>query len=171
MGVDKNHVIVGINPGAAYGSAKCWLPERFRAVTEKLLKNKSITVIYFGDPNTAPLIKQICENLPSRVINLAGLTSIRQLACLIKLCDVLLTNDSGPMHMAAAIGTPLVALFGSTNDVTTGPYKGGTVIHKHVDCSPCYKRICPLDFRCMKRIEVQEVIEKVLQNLPTHSSL
>lgn len=171
MGVDKNHILVGINPGAAYGSAKCWLPERFREVTEKLLENKSITVIYFGDPNTAPLIKQICENLPSRVVNLAGLTSIRQLACLIKLCDILLTNDSGPMHIAAAVGIPLVALFGSTNDATTGPYKTGTVIHKRVDCSPCYKRVCPIDFRCMKRIEVQEVIEKILQNLPTHSDL
>lgn len=165
MGVDKNQIIVGINPGAAYGSAKCWLPERFKEVTEKLLENKSITVLYFGDPNTALLIKQICEDLPARVINLAGLTSIRELACLIKLCDVLLTNDSGPMHMAAAVETPLVALFGSTNDVTTGPYKTGTVIHKHASCSPCYKRVCPIDFRCMKRIEVKEVLENILKNL------
>ena len=165
LGVKQNSVLVGINPGAAYGTAKCWLPERFREVTEKLLKDPRITLLYFGDQNTEPLIKQICANLPERVINLAGLTSMRELASLIKLCDVLLTNDSGPMHMAAALGTPLVALFGSTNDTTTGPYKTGIVIHKHVECSPCYKRVCPIDFRCMKRIEVKEVLDNILKIL------
>jgi heptosyltransferase-2 len=168
LSVGPHQTIVGINPGAAYGSAKCWLPERFREVTEKLLEDPSITILYFGDHNTAPLIQQICENLPPRVINLAGLTSIRELACLIKLCDTLLTNDSGPMHIAAAVGTPLVALFGSTNDKATGPYKTGIVIHKHVSCSPCYKRVCPIDFRCMKRIEVKEVLENILTSLPIH---
>ena len=113
--------LVGINPGAAYGSAKCWLPERFRQVTEKLLKHENIQIVYFGDSVTQPLVKEICQGLPSRVINLAGVTTLRQLASLIKLCDVLLTNDSGPMHIAAAVGTPLVALFGSTNEIATGP--------------------------------------------------
>ncbi|HEX2579194.1 MAG TPA: glycosyltransferase family 9 protein, partial [Rhabdochlamydiaceae bacterium] len=84
---------------------------------------------------------------------------------LIKLCSVLLTNDSGPMHIAAAVGTPLVALFGSTNEIATGPYKTGTIIHKHVDCSPCYKRVCPIDFRCMKRIETDEVYDALIKNL------
>lgn len=165
MGVKKDQIIVGINPGAAYGSAKCWLPERFREVTDKLLENPSITIIYFGDQNTEPLINQICHGLSERVINLAGLTSIRELCCLIKLCSILLTNDSGPMHIAAAVGTPLVALFGSTNDTATGPYKTGIVIHKHVECSPCYKRVCPIDFRCMKRIEAHEVLDHILKVL------
>lgn len=164
-GVTKDHIIVGINPGAAYGSAKCWLPERFRDVTQKLLEDPSIIIVYFGDQNTTPLIKDICQNLPERVINLAGATSLRELASFIKLCDILLTNDSGPMHIAAALKTPLVALFGSTNEITTGPYKTGVVIHKHVACSPCYKRVCPIDFRCMKQIEVGEVLQKILEIL------
>ena len=164
--IPESQLLIGINPGAAFGTAKCWLPERFRAVTERLLKNPRHTILFFGDPSGASLVNEICKDLPDRVINLAGKTSLRELIALIQKCHVLLTNDSGPMHIASALGTPLVALFGSTSDVATGPYKGGTVIHKRVECSPCYKRICPIDFRCMKRIEVDEVHQEILQLLP-----
>lgn len=165
LGALKENLVVGINPGAAYGSAKCWLPERFREVTTRLLQNKDLFILYFGDQASAPLVKEICQGLPARVVNLAGLTSIRELASLLQLCNVLLTNDSGPMHIAAALGTPIVALFGSTSDVATGPYKTGKVIHKHVECSPCYQRKCPIDFRCMKRIEVDEVYNEIMEAL------
>ncbi len=165
LGITSSEVLIGINPGAAYGSAKCWLPDRFREVTKRLIKLDNVRIIYFGDQATMPLVKEICQDLPSPVINLAGLTSIRELASLIKLCKVLLTNDSGPMHIAAAVGTPLVALFGSTNETATGPYKTGTVINKHVECSPCYHRVCPIDFRCMKKIESDEVYNEILRTL------
>ncbi|MCB1135728.1 MAG: glycosyltransferase family 9 protein, partial [Chlamydiia bacterium] len=99
-----------------------------------------------------------------RVVNLAGGTSLRQLMALIKLSDIFLTNDSGPMHIAAALETPLLALFGSTSDTKTGPYGFGKVIHKHVECSCCYKRECPIDFKCMTRIDVEEVYQE-LQSL------
>lgn len=164
-----DQILVGINPGAAYGSAKCWLPDRFRAVTERLLDDPRISVVYFGDPAGTPLVNEICEGLGPRVINLAGRTSLRQLVALIQACDAFLTNDSGPMHIASALNVPLVALFGSTSDVKTGPYGGGTVIHKRVECSPCYKRVCPIDFRCMKRIEVDEVYHAIKKLLPTSS--
>ncbi len=173
-GVSSDSIIVGINPGAAYGTAKCWLPERFREVTEKLLENKEVFIVYFGDQLTAPLVNDICKALPERVINLAGLTSLREYAALISLCRVLLTNDSGPMHMADALGTPLIALFGSTSDVTTGPYRGGKVIHKRVKCSPCYQRTCPIDFPCMKQIEAKEVsqaLENILKTSPPKLSI
>jgi len=161
-GLTKNSVIVGINPGATYGSAKCWLPSRFREVTEKLLSDPNIYVVYFGDQATAPLVKEICQGLQGRVINLAGLTSLREVASLISLCDVLLTNDSGPMHIADALGTKIVALFGSTNETVTGPFSTGKVIHKHVQCSPCYQRTCPIDFRCMKEIGSEEVYQTIV---------
>lgn len=160
-------IIVGINPGAAYGSAKCWLSERFKEVTHKLLTNPKVRVVYFGDPAGASLVNEICHDMPDRVINLAGKTTLRELIVLIKTCSIFLTNDSGPMHISAALNVPLLALFGSTSDVKTGPYGSGKVIHKHVECSPCYKKICPIDFRCMKRIEVDEVyreLEKMLKN-------
>lgn len=161
-GVADNHQIVGINPGATYGSAKCWLPERFRDITRRLLEDKDVFVVYFGDQATASLVKEICQGLSPRVVNLAGLTSLRELAALVSLCDVLLTNDSGPMHIAAALGTAIVALFGSTSQVITGPYRAGKVIQKPVECSPCYQRTCPIDFRCMKKIEADEVYNELV---------
>lgn len=155
------HILVGINPGAAYGSAKCWLPDRFHLLTQRLLEDPRIVIAYFGDHSGAPLVNEICKGFEDRVINFAGRTNIRELMALIQACAVMLTNDSGPMHIADALKTPLVALFGSTSDVKTGPYRGGVVIHKHVECSPCYKRVCPIDFRCMKQIEVEEVYQAI----------
>lgn len=152
--------LIGINPGAAYGLAKCWPPERFIALGEKLKEKKRNCLVFFGDQSGKPLVDSICAKLPKEgVINLAGETDIRELVCLIKQCDVFLTNDSGPMHIAAALNIPLVALFGSTSDTLTGPYPRGHVIHKHTSCSPCFLRTCPIDFRCMKQIKVEEVYE------------
>lgn len=166
VGIDPiKDLIVGVNPGAAYGSAKCWLPDRFQKVVERLLERPNVFVLFFGDPAGTPLVNDICSKFSERVINLAGKTNIRELMALIQLCSVFLTNDSGPMHMAAALKTPLIALFGSTSDVKTGPYKSGKVIHKHVECSPCYKRVCPIDFRCMTRIEVDEVYQEIMRVL------
>jgi heptosyltransferase II len=168
-GVDpKEHIIVGINPGAAYGSAKCWPPERYQEVTKKLLANPHLFIIYFGDEPGAPLVNEICKQFDNRVINLAGRTSLRELIALINCCSIFLTNDSGPMHLAAALGIKLLALFGSTNDVKTGPFPAGKVIHKHVECSPCYKRTCPIDFRCMMRITVDEVYDELKQMLDNY---
>lgn len=151
--------LIGINPGAAYGSAKCWLPDRFEALTHRLLEHPDVFIVYFGDTNTAPLVHGICKDFSDRVLNLATKTNLREFMALISLCNALLTNDSGPMHIAAALNVPLVALFGSTNPIKTGPYGPGPhrVISKDVSCAPCYKRVCPIDFRCMKRIEVDEV--------------
>lgn len=160
-GITAHDTVVGINPGAAYGTAKCWPPERFQEITQRLLTESTYKILYFGDHASAPLVNDICQNMPDRVVNLAGKTSLSQLVALIKSCTVLLTNDSGPMHIAAAVGTPPLALFGSTSDVKTSPYGIGKVIHKHVDCSPCYRRVCPIDFRCMKRIEVEEVFQEL----------
>ncbi len=167
FGFSPDDIIVGINPGAAYGSAKCWLPDRFKAVAEKLLKKPNVKVIFFGDRDGTPLVDEICKNLPQGALNLAGKTSIRELMAYLSQCDLLLTNDSGPMHMASALGVPLLALFGPTDDTTTGPYKKERVIHKHVPCSPCHRRECPIDFRCMTRISVEEVYGEIQDILKT----
>ncbi len=160
--IGEKKTLIGINPGAAYGSAKCWLPDRFIAVSQRLLEDPNTYLVYFGDSAGAPLVKTIFDALDSnRVINLAGKTSIRELIALIDCCNVFLTNDSGPMHIAAALKVPLVALFGSTSAIKTPPYNHGTIIHKHVSCSPCYKRTCPIDFRCMTGISVDEVYDAV----------
>lgn len=165
FGIQEKDFVLGINPGAAYGSAKCWLPDRFQQLTRELLQNLDMKIVFFGDSIGTPLVDMICSEFTKNVINLAGKTSLRQLAVMIQACDLFLTNDSGPMHIASALGVPLIALFGSTDDITTGPYRGGKVIHKHVSCSPCYRRVCPIDFRCMKQISVQEVYDGIQEFL------
>ncbi len=162
-GIDWNAPIIGINPGAAYGSAKCWPPERFTALCQKLLSKHQLSIVFFGDSQTSNLVRDICQSLPKNVINLAGKTTLRQLMALIAQCNAFLTNDSGPMHIASALQVPLVAIFGSTSEVKTGPYHNETVIHKKVECSPCFKRTCPIDFKCMKNIEIEEVYHELLK--------
>ena len=166
-GLQRGKKLVGINPGASYGSAKCWPLERYRELAKRLLKDPGLEVVFFGDSGTFSLVKEIVQGLSERVINLAGVTSLRELACIIQEVDLLITNDSGPMHVGAALGTPLIALFGSTDEERTGPYgQEEEVIRKKVACSPCFKRVCPIDFRCMKGISVDEVFvraEKILR--------
>ena len=148
--------IIGINPGAAYGTAKCWPADRFRELALRLLQqDKTAFVVFFGDKASFDLADG------DRIIHLVGATTLRELACLIQLCDVLITNDSGPMHIGAALNTPLVALFGSTDETRTGPWgQKDAVMSIHASCSPCFKRTCPCDFRCMKQIGVEEVMKK-----------
>lgn len=159
--------IIGMNPGAAYGTAKCWLPERFTAVAKQLVEaDPKHVVLFFGDLSQKELIGKICVGLKDRVINLSGQTSLRELLALIKICSVFLTNDSGPMHIADSLGVPLIALFGSTNPIVTGPYRQtGQIIQKRPPCSPCFKKICPIDFRCMTKIGVEEVTKAILTKL------
>ncbi|MCB1117111.1 MAG: lipopolysaccharide heptosyltransferase II [Chlamydiia bacterium] len=163
--VKPGDCLVGINPGAAYGEAKCWLPERFAEVAKNLLEDDRCKVVFFGDAGSKSMVNDICKDLPERAINLAGLTTLRELMAIISLLRVFLTNDSGPMHIASALGCRVVALFGSTDPVVTGPYLTGKVIRKDVACSPCFKRKCPIDFRCMKRIECEEVIKAIKDKL------
>lgn len=164
-GIRRTDFVIGINPGAAYGSAKCWLPERFQELTLRLLRLPNVKVIFFGDKAGTPLVEGICNEIAGNVVNFAGKTTLRELIALIEACNLFLTNDSGPMHIASALGVPLIALFGSTSDTATGPYRGGKVIHKHVSCSPCYRRECPIDFRCMKGIEVEEVYQAITKRI------
>lgn len=168
QGVSDDSLLVGINPGAAFGSAKCWLPERFQEVSKELLKDPKVWILLFGDAKGRELTDKIASDLGPRVLNLAGKTNLRELMAYIAELNVLLTNDSGPMHIASALETPLVALFGSTNDTKTGPVNKSLVIHKHVECSPCYKRECPIDFRCMTRIHSDEVVEGLKKYLYPH---
>jgi len=152
-GVNPGQKILVVNPGAAYGSAKCWPKSSFCAVINAL--GEDIAVVCIG--NT----KEVAIGLPERVVDLTQKTSLRDLLAVISISDSILTNDSGPMHIAAALKKPLVALFGSTNPRRTGPWNQGTVIYKDVECSPCYKRECPKDFRCMTQITPEEVLEKL----------
>lgn len=157
----KGGAIIGINPGAAYGSAKCWLPERFRGLAEKLIKDPSTYVVFYGDNSQRETIDGITRDLGPQVINLSGKTTLRELMAFISLSSAFVSNDSGPLHMAYALKIPVVAIFGPTSEVISGPQGKSITIHKHVECSPCFKRTCPIDHRCMTRIGEDEVYDAV----------
>lgn len=156
--------LVGINPGAAYGPAKRWHPERFASVADRLMK-EGVMVIIFGGPGDKSVVEDIKRRMITMPVIASG-TSVRQLASLIERCSLFLTNDTGPMHMAAALKVPVIALFGSTDPDATGPVgEGQRIIYKKADCSPCFLRECPKDFRCMKFITEKEVFEAVREKL------
>ncbi len=165
--------LIGICPGAAYGTAKCWLPNRFREIAKRLLaKNASYVILFFGSMQEKTLINEICSGLSAHAINLAGLTDLRELMGLIASCSLFLTNDSGPMHIADSFDIPMIALFGSTDPIVTGPYRQiQSVLKKDVACSPCFKKVCPIDFPCMKKLSVDEVFETTLKILNKKQSI
>jgi heptosyltransferase-2 len=161
--------VFGLNPGAEYGPAKRWPVERFIAAAQEIQRRTNCVWISFGGKNDQAAVAQIQSAIGNRqsAINLAGQTSLRELMCVLKLCRVLLTNDTGPMHVAAALGTPVVVPFGSTSPELTGPGLPGDPRHfllkSDAPCSPCFLRECPIDFRCMNGISVERVVEAVLQ--------
>jgi len=170
FGLEKiTQPVFGLNPGAEYGPAKRWPDERFIAATREIQKQTNCVWILFGGKGDLEITNQIASQLPApnfQLLNLAGKTTLRELMSLLKLCRVLLTNDSGPMHIAAALGTPVVVPFGSTSPELTGPALPGDSRHRllksDVPCSPCFLRECPIDFRCMNGISVERVVEAVL---------
>jgi heptosyltransferase-2 len=162
----------GLNAGAEYGPAKRWPVERFIAAAVELQRRANCAWLILGgtgDVETAGRIESEIRNPKSEIRNLAGRTSLRELMALLKLCRVLLTNDTGPMHVAAALGTPVVVPFGSTSPELTGPGLPGDPRHRLLQsdapCSPCFLRECPIDFRCMKGIEVERVVEAVTASI------
>jgi ADP-heptose:LPS heptosyltransferase len=161
-------VVLGLNPGAEYGPAKRWPAQSFAAVARDISgKLGNCLWLAFGTAGDWELCDQIAREAEGRVLNLAGKTSLRQLMALLKLCRVLLTNDTGPMHVAAALGTPVVVPFGSTSPELTGPGLPGDSRHRllqsNAPCSPCFRRECPIDFRCMAGITVEQVVKAVWQ--------
>jgi heptosyltransferase-2 len=150
--------VVGVSPGAAYGSAKRWLPERFAAVAQNLAPS---AVLLFGSPGERPLCETVAESLRRARIdtrNLAGETTLREFIDLAAACRLFLTNDSGAMHVSSALGVPTVAVFGATDDTTTGPSGPlARIVREHAECSPCLLRECPIDHRCMTAVTVERV--------------
>jgi len=162
LGLLNGKLLIGMNPGATYGLAKCWYSDRFGELGKRLSQKWKATVLLFGNENEEAVAKEILSWLGGGGIDFTGKTDLLQLAALLERCQLLVTNDTGTMHVATAVGTPVVALFGSTDLVTTGPLGDGhRVLKKDVPCSPCLKRVCPTDHRCMKLITVDEVEEAV----------
>ena len=144
---------IGLCPGAEYGPAKRWLPERFAEAAAKISAQSSAQWILFGTKNDTAIGQQIAAAIGDHCINRIGKTTLDQLVNELRQCRLLLTNDTGTMHLAALLGVPVVAIFGSTEPRLTGPLGNGhIVLRHHVECSPCFLRECPIDFRCMKAV-------------------
>jgi heptosyltransferase-2 len=147
-----------LNPGAAYGSAKRWHEDRFASVADELARDFGMHVVLIGSKNEQPIAEQIRRSIGARSAVLTGKTTLETLIGVLAESSLMITNDSGPMHIAAALGVPTVAVFGSTDDRVTAPYGPRTRVVKHaVDCSPCLLRECPIDHRCMNRVSVEDV--------------
>ena len=162
----KDRTSLGLCPGAEYGPAKRWLPERFAEVALSVANGSDAKWILFGTKNDATLGAIIADKLGDKCVNRIGQTTLEDLIAELRQCRALLTNDTGTMHLAALLGVPAVAVFGSTEPRLTGPLgRGNIVVRNHVECSPCFLRECPIDFRCMKEVTAQEVTNAMMSIL------
>jgi lipopolysaccharide heptosyltransferase II len=170
IAINCQSVKIGLCPGAEYGPAKRWLPERFAEAAKKISAQSSVQWILFGTPRDTTVGDQIAAALGDHCVNRIGQTTLDQLIDELRECRLLLTNDTGTMHLAALLGVPVIAIFGSTEPRLTGPLGNGhIVLRNHVECSPCFLRECPIDFRCMKAVSVQEVANAVSSILSKQS--
>jgi heptosyltransferase-2 len=159
--------IVGFAPGAAYGHAKRWPPERVAQVIARLVREHGATCVVVGAAGDREASRAVESSLPAGVtmVDLVGRTDLRLLIGVLSHCDAFVSNDSGAMHLAAAAGVPVTAIFGPTKERVTAPIGNHDVLSHKVFCRPCMLRECPIDHRCMKRISADEVYHSVERRL------
>lgn len=159
-GIARWEQVIGINPGAAYGSSKRWDPARFAAVADRMQERFSAKIVIFGGPAEVAIAEEVRRNMRRPAAVLAGKTTVRTMMALIARCRLFITNDSGPMHIASALGVPVVAVFGPTNPDATSPAgSDDLIVQRKVECAPCTHRECPIDHRCMTGVSVEAVAE------------
>ncbi len=179
FGLAEDTCWLGLNPGAEYGPAKRWPAGRFAAVAQAVTgardgdRGHKVCWIMFGGRNDHVIAAEIRAGVPG-ILDLAGRTTLREFMAVLRVCRVLLTNDTGPMHVAAALGVPVVVPFGSTSPELTGPGLPGDARHRWVrvpsaeaPCAPCFLRECPVDFRCLLGVGVERVTAEVLAWVPS----
>jgi heptosyltransferase-2 len=161
--------VIGVSPGAAYGGAKRWMAEGFAATACRIAIEEQASVALFGSQAERALCDAVAESIQASglaAINLAGRTELREFIDLASACRLFLTNDSGAMHIASALGVRTVAIFGATDDIATGPTGPlARVVRHDVECSPCLLRECPIDHRCMTRVTPELVAAAAMELL------
>jgi heptosyltransferase-2 len=161
-GVQPADLVMGIGPGAIFGAAKRWPPERFAAIADRMVERWGGNVIVMGSRREGHICESLIRAMRNPALNFCGRTSLGEAMALVERCRAFVTNDSGLMHVAAALGVPTVAIFGATNALATGPRGPKTrVVQRPTDCAPCLKRNCPTDHRCMLSIQPAEVWEQL----------
>ena len=161
VGVDPAKPLVAINPMTTW-ETKHWRNERFARVADQLL-DRGMAVVFSGGPQDVQGIEEICGAMAGKAVNLAGRTTLKDLAALYERVAVLITTDTGPMHLAAAAGAPVVALFGPTAPWRTGPFGSRhKILRAEIACSPCLKKHCDREHACMAQITVDQVVQAAL---------
>jgi len=170
-GISKGDFIVALSPGAIFGGAKRWPPDRFAGIGDLAVAKWDAKVLVMGAEKESHICNMLSSSMKYKPFNLCGQTSLGEAMGLISLCRFFVTNDSGLMHIAASLGVPTVAVFGPTDPIATGPRGSRAVIIKHdVECSPCLKTECPIDHRCMLAIEPEEVWDR-MEKLRAHAKI
>jgi len=154
--------LVGVSPGAAYGSAKRWPVVRYAAAAGQIARQRGARVVILGAETERPLADAIGAALPAPALDLCGRTTLPELLGVLSRLELLVTGDSGPMHLASALGTPLIAIFGPTDWRETAPAGPARqrLVREAVECAPCMLRECPIDHRCMTRVGVERIVEE-----------
>lgn len=162
LGLGEEEVVVGLNPGAFFGASKMWLPEFYGQLAVKLYEEMGARVLLLGGRAEVPVAEGISQLSGRRALSIAGRDTLSTLPAILKRLDALVSGDTGPLHIAAAVGTPVVALFGPTDPRRTAPRgRVGVVIRRDLECSPCFDRECSTDHRCMREIGAEEVFRAV----------
>jgi heptosyltransferase-2 len=159
--IAPGRTVVGLNAGSTYGEAKCWPPERFAALARMLRDRCGAAIVAVGGPRERARAEAVCAPLGPDALNAAGVTTVMQCAALAARCAAFVSNDTGPMHLAAAVGTPVVAVIGPTDPGATGPLGEHVIVRRETSCAPCLKRRCPTDHRCMTAITAEDVFAAV----------
>jgi heptosyltransferase-2 len=167
LGWGRHDRVIGICPGAAFGPAKRWWPERFAALADRLIASGGFRVVFFGSSDEVPLVELIRSQMTCEAVSLAGQDTLGSFMVLAARCAVVIANDSGSMHIANAVGTRVVVLFGPTDPRRTAPSTApAAVLHRDLACAPCFRTTCPYpDHPCMRLIEVDDVYQAVLDIL------
>jgi len=157
--ISRKDLLIGLNAGASIQHNR-WDKERFAKLGDILIEKHEANIILFGGKQDVKLVQEIYEMMRNKPINLAGKTTMKQLASIIEYCNLFIGNDTGPLHIAVAMKVPVVAIFGPADPKRTGPYgKQNIVVYKKLSCSPCFRHPTCSDFKCMKLISVEEVLE------------
>lgn len=167
-GAEGDHPWVALNPGSTYGTAKRWPPERYAALADLLRDREGVGIVVVGSPGDREASRAVRQAMRGPALDLTGRTGLQALGACLRRMACLVTNDTGGMHVGAAVGTPVVAIFGPTDPRTTAPVGDGhRLVRQPVPCSPCLLRECPIDHRCMTGISVERVADEVRAVLKT----
>lgn len=165
-GLRPGRPLVAVCPGSTNSRAKRWPAERFAAVADMLAERTGAEVVLVGAAEELEITEEVARHMSTRPVVLTGKTDLSQTAAVLKASDLLVTNDTGPAHMAAAVGCPVVVIFGPTNPVTTRPFStSAEVVRRPPDCAPCMLRDCPIDHRCMTAVTAEDVFERAAHAL------